>query len=738
MTSVIVLFFVSIIVCCATAYMLGLFWFSDIRNRRFRSFFILGIGVFFWTLLNAITMVIDVEYFPIMYTIRMIAVCIMPFAATWFVLNFSNSPLINIRFVQLLHVALPAIDILIMITNPLHHLYFLDYDNISPARGPIFYVHLVLNLLFVIIAFTILIRFIVKGVRRHPILILTGFGMIAPYALNLIYIFGVFPFPHDTTPLGFFLALMMFVLASYKLRLFNIKTALFASTMDTINDLIILFNEKQIIMDINQNALSIFPELEPMLGRNNLKAFLTYLDNRFSDADSADSLNQISNVQQFNGECSINLQDGTVKTYTFIWDTVYEQKKISGYILMLSDVSSYKQQNQRLFELKELAEEASKAKGEFLSRMSHEIRTPLNAIIGMAHIAKKSTGDEDKTVSSIDEILSASKHLMGLINDVLDLSKIQSGKMELVMDGFSLMQTIHEVESLIQSRCAEKGIAFKINIDQLPEATVIGDKLRLKQVLINLLGNSVKFTETGGEIRLHVDVLEQEDDNITLRFSVSDSGIGMTKEQQSHLFAAFEQGDSSIAISHGGTGLGLAISQSLVHAMGGEITVESTQGEGSVFTYIIKLTKTTLPKAIQNQGIQIGKIDLTGKRILLAEDIKINRIILKELLADTHVEIDEAGDGAHALRIFKDSAPNYYNLIFMDIQMPNMDGYQTAEAIRQLDHPNAKSITIIAMTANAYREDIERAFEAGMNGHIAKPLDIEIIMRILHEKLIEN
>ena len=186
MTSVIVLFFVSIIVCCATAYMLGLFWFSDIRNRRFRSFFILGIGVFFWTLLNAITMVIDVEYFPIMYTIRMIAVCIMPFAATWFVLNFSNSPLINIRFVQLLHVALPAIDILIMITNPLHHLYFLDYDNISPARGPIFYVHLVLNLLFVIIAFTILIRFIVKGVRRHPILILTGFGMIAPYALNLI------------------------------------------------------------------------------------------------------------------------------------------------------------------------------------------------------------------------------------------------------------------------------------------------------------------------------------------------------------------------------------------------------------------------------------------------------------------------------------------------------------------------------------------------------------------------
>jgi len=244
--------------------MLGLFWFSDIRNRRFRSFFILGIGVFFWTLLNAVTIVIDVEYFPLMYTIRMIAVGIMPFAATWFVLNFSNSPLINIRFVQLIHVVIPAIDISIVVTNPLHHLYFLDYDSISPARDPIFYIHLALNLLFVIIAFAILIRFIIKGARSHPILILTGFGMIAPYALNLIYIFGVFPFPYDTTPLGFFLALMMFVLASYKLRLFNIKTALFASTMDTINDLIILFNEKQNIMDINQCALSTFDRLEAM------------------------------------------------------------------------------------------------------------------------------------------------------------------------------------------------------------------------------------------------------------------------------------------------------------------------------------------------------------------------------------------------------------------------------------------------------------------------------------------
>ena len=738
MTSVMVIFFISIAVCCATAYMLGLLWFSDVRNRRFRSFFILGICVFFWTLLNAITIVVDVEYFAITYTVRMVAVCVMPFAATWFLLNFTNSKLKDIRVVQLLLLIIPALDILFMVLNPFHHLYFLNYNYISPERGPIFFVHLALNLLFVVIAFIILIIFIVKKARSNPILILTGVGMIAAYALNIIYIVGAFPFPHDTTPLGFFFALLMFVLAAYKLRLFNIKIALFASTMDTINDLIILFNENQSIMDVNQRALSTFPELEFMLGRNNLKAFLLYLNNQVSDSDSVNSLNQINNTQQTNGECSFNLQDGTTKTYTFVWDTVYEQKKVTGYILMLSDVSSYKQQNQRLFELKELAEEAAKAKGEFLSRMSHEIRTPLNAIIGMAHIANKNAGDKEKTVSSVDEILSASKHLMGLINDVLDLSKIQSGKMELVMDGFNLTQTMHEIESLIHSRCAEKDISFNIEMAQLPKEAVIGDKLRLKQVLINLLGNSIKFTEKGGKISLSIVTLAHREEDITLKFSVSDSGIGMTEEQQSHLFVAFEQGDSSIAITHGGTGLGLAISQNLVHAMGGEITVESAPGVGSTFSYTITLAKAELPELTQDSSLHIGKLDLTGKRILLAEDIEINRIILKELLADTHVAIDEAVDGADALRIFKASEPSYYDLIFMDIQMPNMDGYQTTEAIRQLDHPNANSVTIIAMTANAYHEDIERALEAGMNGHIAKPLDIEIIMKVLHEKLVED
>ena len=378
---------------------------------------------------------------------------------------------------------------------------------------------------------------------------------------------------------------------------------------------------------------------------------------------------------------------------------------------------------------------ASEAKSEFLTRMSHEIRTPLNAIIGMAHIAKKNAADKEKTVYSVDEILSASKHLMGLINDVLDLSKIQSGKLELVMGEFDLRETMHEIMSLIHPRCVEKGIAFAIEMDQLPEVVITGDQLRLKQVLINLLGNSVKFTEKGGEIKLCIYVLEQGEDKITLNFAVRDSGIGMTAEQQTHLFVAFEQGDSSIAISHGGTGLGLAISQNLIQMMGGEIVVESAPGEGSTFSFAVTFTKTELPCAAQNQAVQVESLDLTGRRILLAEDIEINRIILKELLADTHVEIDEAVDGADALRIFKDCAAGHYDLIFMDIQMPNMDGYQTTEAIRQLDHPDAKSITIIAMTANAYREDIERALQAGMNGHIAKPLDLDIIMRILHEEL---
>ena len=375
------------------------------------------------------------------------------------------------------------------------------------------------------------------------------------------------------------------------------------------------------------------------------------------------------------------------------------------------------------------AEVASRAKSEFLARMSHEIRTPLNAIIGMTRIAL-SSADNKKTMDSLSEISTASDHLLGILNDVLDMSKIESGKFTLAMEAFALRTAMVEVRHIIAQRCDEKNIRFTINFDDVPEHGVLGDKLRLKQVLINLLGNAVKFTDEYGSVAFSIDVLSEDDALITCRFTVADSGIGMSEEQVSKLFTAFEQTDSSIAARFGGTGLGLAISQNLVSYMGGSITVESAPGQGSTFSFTLPFTKAELPGAADEQPFD-SPPDLTGKRLLIVDDVELNRFIIIEVLSETGAMTEEAENGKQALEMFVRSPENYYDLVFMDIQMPEMDGYQATGALRASTRADAGKIPIIAMTANAYREDIERAMVSGMNGHLSKPVDIGELWKTL-------
>lgn len=376
----------------------------------------------------------------------------------------------------------------------------------------------------------------------------------------------------------------------------------------------------------------------------------------------------------------------------------------------------------------------SQAKGEFLSRMSHEIRTPLNAIIGMAQIARNSAELESpKTAKAVDEIIRASDHLLGLINDVLDISKIEAGKFDLTNKPFYITDSISDVENIILPRCQEKGLDLSCTVETPEEVAVMGDKLHLNQVLINLLGNAVKFTPDGGYIRLSVITADIADELITYRFSVQDSGIGMSEEQMSRLFKAFEQADANTASRYGGTGLGLAISQSLVGQMGGEITVLSEQGKGSIFSFEINLS--ICDGAAVSPTDEDDEVDLTGRHVLIVEDLEINRIIIKELLGGTNAEFDEAADGVEAVEAFARSPVDYYDLIFMDVQMPNMDGYEATREIRSLDRADASSVPIIAMTANAYKEDIDKALEAGMNGHVAKPIDVEAVKKAMREMI---
>ena len=414
------------------------------------------------------------------------------------------------------------------------------------------------------------------------------------------------------------------------------------------------------------------------------------------------------------------------------------------FVLLLILFISQRRMNKRLEKAVEIrthelsvqttaAEFASRAKRDFLSNMSHEIRTPLNAIIGMTEIALREGSIPAKVKNALKEISSASCHLRDIINDILDFSKIEAGRFELNNESFRLFPLLDEVYSMMQQRCTDAKVNFITEFSEFTGICVEGDRLRIKQVLINLLGNAIKFTPEKGTITFQVESSQKTDEHITLYFAVKDSGIGMTEEQVSRLFTTFEQADKSIATKYGGTGLGLTISQNIIKQMGSKILVESKQGAGSSFTFTLTLTLTEAASSPEIGDIAVP--DLGKYTILLAEDIAVNRLVLCELLSGTNVTIEEAVDGQAAVEMFKQSPIGYYALIFMDIQMPRKNGYEATMEIRALERSDARTIPIIAMTANAYRDDVLSALDAGMNAHIAKPIDLNRVLSLLTERL---
>ncbi len=409
-----------------------------------------------------------------------------------------------------------------------------------------------------------------------------------------------------------------------------------------------------------------------------------------------------------------------------------------------------------LKEALDVAQNASRAKTAFLSNMSHEIRTPMNAIIGLNRIALEEPSASDAVKAHLIKIQSSAHHLLDLINDILDMTRIESGSMEIKHEDFLLADCLVYVNNIIGSQCREKGLSYECSTKGNVDGCYRGDAVKLKQVLINILGNSVKFTPAGGSIRLTVEEKSRFNGQVTLVFMMTDTGIGISEEFLPHIFDAFSKEDASMTSRYGSTGLGMAITKSIVDHMNGQIDVKSRRSEGTSFTVTITFAESGSagsgrPAAgrldaagPQDAGAEAGDtaaeqtdsrtekpVSLKGRHVLLAEDMAINAEIVVMLLKRHDAEVDVAQNGKLAVQMFTEHPAGYYDAILMDMRMPEMDGLEATRCIRASGRPDAVRIPIVALTANAFDEDVKRSLQAGLNAHLSKPIEPDILFALL-------
>ena len=408
-------------------------------------------------------------------------------------------------------------------------------------------------------------------------------------------------------------------------------------------------------------------------------------------------------------------------------------------IISTRDVTTLRESERALqLELKTALEEAkraNKAKSSFLFNMSHDIRTPMNAILGFNDIATQNIDNKEKVLDALNKAKFAGKHMLGVINDVLDMSRIESGKLELDINIIDVKEHIMRFEDMFKFDMEKRGITFEV-IDETKTRYIYGDYLRITQVITNLLGNAMKFTKAGGTVTYHgIEVEVEEEGYVGYEIHVKDTGIGMSEEFQRRVFNAFEREESATVSGVQGTGLGLAIVKRLIELMEGKISVTSKKGEGTEFIVWFKAKVANQANIESNiadyKNNADDSFDHRGMRVLLVDDNELNREIAYEILSAAEFEVEQADDGSTAIEKIFDADEGYYDLVFMDIQMPSMNGYEAARQIRKLSNKKKAQVPIIAMTANAFEEDRDKSFRSGMNEHIAKPVDIGKVLEIV-------
>ncbi|MCR5661798.1 MAG: amino acid permease [bacterium] len=443
--------------------------------------------------------------------------------------------------------------------------------------------------------------------------------------------------------------------------------------------------------------------------------------------------------QQIQDRIESNLGTGeSIVSAALTWGNLMQMAIVVTALVIMFNLFSTMLKRVKELDIRVIKEkERSKAKSDFLSNMSHDIRTPMNAIIGFTDLALLDVKDAGKTEDYLHKIKSSSDHLLALINNVLEMSRIESGKIELNYSKMDICAAFEELDTFVGKQAKDKKQNFIIDNSGVTDRFVLCDMLRLRQVLLNLASNAVKYTPEGGEIRISLRETPQEGGNFAdYEIKVTDNGIGMSKEFADRIFEAFERENTSTISGIQGTGLGMTITKQIVDLMGGTINLKTERGKGSEFTVNLRLE--VCKGHTEDQEVIEQEVDFTGKRLLLVDDIEINREIALLNLEMMGFEVEQAADGTEAVSMVKEHESGYYDAVLMDIQMPAMDGYEATRAIRKLADSGRSNVPIIAMTANAFEEDKKNAADVGMNAHISKPISqeqINAVLRQLFEKL---
>ena len=411
--------------------------------------------------------------------------------------------------------------------------------------------------------------------------------------------------------------------------------------------------------------------------------------------------------------------------------TLLEDKNGRHLIIGTNNIDA--QMKRELEYQKHVAEARTSARNDFLANMSHDIRTPMNAIVGYTNIAKSRRDDPEAVADALEKIGSSSHFLLTLINDILDISKIESGKMQVNLAPCDLSVLFRRIEDITALQARNKSLLITYNHDSVRHCKVNADELRIEQVLINIIGNAIKYTPSGKTVELIAEEIPSSGRMHAYRFIIRDTGIGISEEYLPHIFESFTREEKTTVNRIQGTGLGLAITAKVVELMGGTISVKSTLGEGSEFT--VELQLESLEKEEDEEAAEEGRIDLSGCRILLVEDNEINAEIVKMILEQYGMETERGENGAAGVHMIQSHEAGYYDAVLMDIQMPVMNGYEATKAIRLLADEKKRDVPVIAMSANAYDEDVKSCLEAGMNEHIAKPFNPEDLVNILHAQI---